>query len=114
MRCDRQLSHCYLAEVYAPHGDVESRCAEAERVRASAMALSARGIRVRHVHSVLVPGEETAFHLLAAERRTAVERALEDAGLEAERISPAIAIAGTGREGAAPAGGNSSSGLPRR
>ena len=34
--------------------------------------------------------------------------------VEAERISPAVAIAGTGRGEAAPAGGNSSSGLPGR
>jgi len=38
---------------------------------------------------------------------------LREAGLEAERISPAIAFVGNGRE-AAPAGGNSSSGLPGR
>jgi hypothetical protein len=113
MRCVQRPSTCYLAEVFAPHGDAEAHHAEAERVSAAATALTARGIRVRHVHSVLVPDEETAFHLLAAERRAAVERVLREAGLEAERISPAIAFAGNGRE-AAPAGGNSSSGLPGR
>jgi hypothetical protein len=113
MRCVIRPSSCYLAEVFAPHGDVES-LAEAERLRAAATALTARGIGVRHVHSVLVPDEETVFHLLAAERRTAVERVLREVGLEAERISPAIAFVGNGRGEAAPAGGNSSSGLPGR
>jgi hypothetical protein len=114
MRCVHQNSSCYLAEVYAPRGDVEARRAEVERVRAAATALAAKGVRVRHVHSVLVPGEETAFHLLTAEGRAAVERVLRDAGLGAERISPAVEIAGNGRGEAAPAGGNSSSGLPGR
>lgn len=114
MRCVHQPPTCYLAEVFAPRGDAEAHHAEAERVSAAATALTASGIRVRHVHSVLVPDEETAFHLLAAERRAAVERALREAGLEAERISPAIVFAGNGRGEAAPAGGNSSSGLPGR
>ena len=114
MRCAHQPSSCYLAEVFAPRGDAEAQGADAERIRAAATALAATGIRVRHVQSVLVPGEETAFHLLAAERQATVERVLRDAGLEAERISPAIAVAGDERGEAAPAGGNSSSGLPGR
>ena len=114
MRCVRQPSSCYLTEVFAPRGDVEAQNAEAERVRAAATALTARGIRVRHLHSVLVPAEETTFHVLAAEGRAAVECVLRDAGLEAERISPAIAIAGNEGGEALPAGGNSGSGLPGR
>ena len=115
MRCVRPFSNWYLAEVFAPRGRVEERRAEAERVHAAAAALAARGVRVRHLHSVFVPDEETAFHLLEAERRIAVEHALRDAGLEAERISPAIAVAGgdTG-EAPAPAVGRGSRSLPGR
>lgn len=73
------------------------QCAEAERVHAAGAALAARGLPVRHLHSIFVPGEETAFHLIEAEDVSAVERALHDAGLDAERISPAIAVAGEER-----------------
>lgn len=114
MRCAYQPSSCYLAEVFAPGGDAEGQGAETERIRAAAAALSAAGIPVRHLHSLLLPGEETVFHLLLAERRAAVERLLREAGLEAERISPAISVVGDEHGEAAPAGGNSSSGLPGR
>ncbi len=87
----------YLAEVFAPRGTPGMQRAGAERVHAAAAALAAGGISVWHLHSVFVPDEETAFHLIEAEGVSAVERALHDAGLDAERISPAIAVAGEGR-----------------
>lgn len=114
MGSDRQPSTWYLAEVFAPRGSSDAQRVAVERVSAAAAAETAGGTAVRHVQSVFVPGEETAFHLFAAKRRTAVARVLEAAGVEAERISPAIAIAGNGRGEAAPAGGNSSPSLPGR
>ena len=115
MRCARQFSTCYLAEVFAPHGSVEEQRAEAERLDAAAAALASRGTRVRHLHSVFVPDEETAFHLLEAEHRTIVDEVLRDAGLEAERVSPAIPVAGNERgEASAPAIGSGDRSLPGR
>ena len=104
MRCARTPTSCYLAEVFAPHAGVETRRAEADRVGAATAALAAEGARVRFLYSVFVPADETAMHLLAADRRATVEHALRDAGLEADRISPAIAVAGNqSREAPAPA-----------
>lgn len=97
-----------MTEVFAPHTGVQDGRAEADRVRAAAAALEADGARVRFLYSVFVPAEETSFHLLAADRRATVERALKDAGLEADRISPALVVAGT-TSGEAPASATRSS-----
>jgi hypothetical protein len=68
------------------------------RVHAAAAALAAEDVRVRLLHSIFVPGEETAFHLFEADRPASVERVLHEAGLDVERISPAIAAPGEGSE----------------
>lgn len=115
MRCARPPQSCYLAEVFAPHAGVEARRAEADRVRAATAALAADGARVRFLYSVFVPADETAMHLLAADRRATVEHALRDAGLEADRINRAFAVAGRqSGEAPAPAIGSTSRSLPRR
>ena len=115
MRCVQRTSTWYLAEVFAPRSEMEERRAEVDRLRAATAALAADGARVRFLYSVFVPADETALHLLAADRRATVEHALRDAGLEADRISPAIAVAGTWNgEAPAPAVGSSSRSLPRR
>jgi hypothetical protein len=50
---------------------------------------------VLYLESLYVPGEEIAFYLFRADGTDEVEQVLHDAGLEAERISPAMANAGT-------------------
>ena len=92
-------STTYLVELYAPRQDREQLRAEAKRIRAAVEALADSGLAVRYLHAVLVPGEETAFHVFEAERPDSIEHALRDAGLEAERISPAIAETPTGNGG---------------
>jgi hypothetical protein len=85
---------CYLAEIFLPRRDPERLEAEAQRIRAAAEALAESGVRVRYLHWLFVPREETAFHVFDTELPDAIEQVLRDAGLEAERISPAIAATG--------------------
>ena len=80
----------YLAEIFAPRCTRDRLRAESLRVRAAAEALADSGEPVRYLHSLLVPGEEIAFHFFEAEQPEAVAHALHGAGLEAERISLAI------------------------
>jgi acetyl esterase/lipase len=94
---DRPVTALYLAEVYTPRPTAAEEEAQRDRVRAAAEALAADGPHVRYVQVLLVPGEETAFHLFEAEGPAAVEAVLRAAGLEAERISPALAVAGKAR-----------------
>ena len=106
---------CYLAEVFAPHTGAEAGRVAADRLRAVTAALAADGAPVRFLYSVFVPADEAAMHLLAADRPATVERALREAGLEADRISPAVTVAGKQNgEAVAPELGSSSRSLPRR
>ena len=84
----------YLAELYEPGCTRERLKADAERIRVAVEALAAAGEPIRYVDSLLLPDEGTALHLLEARGPEAVARALADAGLEAERISRAIAPSG--------------------
>jgi len=90
---------CYLAEIFKPRRVVAGQSAEVERVRQAAERLSLAGVSVRHVRSLYIADEETALHLFEAEDQTAVEQALRDAGLEADRIGPVIEMADGGGEG---------------
>jgi hypothetical protein len=92
---DRQSQACFLAEVFTPGREAEQRRADADYVRAAAEALARAGTPVRYLESLYVPGEEIALYLFRADRPDEVEHVLHEAGLEAERISLATAIAGT-------------------
>ena len=86
----------YLAEVFAPGFTSGRLRAESERIRRVADALAREGEPIKYLHSLLVPNEETAFYFFEAEEPDVVERALNDARLEAERIS--LAISGLGQD----------------
>lgn len=88
----RTTANCYLAELYAPRRGVGQQQAEAERIRLAVEALVGAGVAIRYLRSIVVPREETAFHLFEAERASAVEQVLHDVGLEAECISLASTV----------------------
>ena len=54
---------------------------------------------MRYVRSLYITEEETALHVLEAEEQAAVEQALQEAGLEADRIGPVIEMADEGGAG---------------
>lgn len=77
----------YLVEAYASRtsttGDLRSRAAGA------ADALAAMGIAVRHVTSILVPSDETCFHVFEADSAETVRRVADAAGIPTPRIMEA-------------------------
>lgn len=85
----------YLAELFTPGLSLERIRADTNRIRIAAEALAADGEPIRYLDSLLLPDEETGLHCFEAEGPEAVEHVLRDAGLEADRIIPAIATTDT-------------------
>jgi hypothetical protein len=71
----------YLVELYSV-ADPDS----------AALAGLADGTTVRYLRSILIPGDETCLHLVVADSIERVARALEQAGLQADRIVEAIGL----------------------
>ena len=113
MDCQRPSATCYLAEVFDPGCSATGRSTEVERIRRAAEQLASAGASVRHVRSLYIAREETALHVFVAEEPNAVEHALHDAGLEADRIEPVVEMA-DGSEAGQPAGWSSAQAQPRR
>jgi hypothetical protein len=89
MADDRPTQRSYLAEVFAPNEGPEQQQEQADRIREAADGRTRCGTPVSCLESLFVPGEEMALYLFQADRPAVVEDVLRDAGLQAERISPA-------------------------
>jgi hypothetical protein len=89
MADDRPTQRWYLAEVFAPNEGPEQQQEQADRIREAVEGLTHEGTSVRCLQSLFVPSEEMALYLFQAARPSVVEHVLRDAGLQAERISPA-------------------------
>ena len=79
----------YLVEAYAPIDERELAKA-VSRIRAAAEAMSRQGAPVRHVQAILVPGDETCFHLVQAPSVEAVDELARTARLVYTRIVEAV------------------------
>jgi hypothetical protein len=79
----------FLVETYVAAGKVDLPATGA-RARAAAETLSSSGQAVRYLRSILLPEDETCFHLFEGESRQAVERVSEAAGIRRLRIVEAI------------------------
>ena len=86
VECARQ----YLVETYVAGGTVDP--STTARAREAAEKLSRPGEAVRHLRSILLPEDETCFHLFEGEALQAVERVSEAAGLGRGRIVEAISV----------------------
>jgi hypothetical protein len=76
----------YLAEVYTPNrGDAVAR------TRADAATL-ARSRGVRYVRAILVPEDETCFHVLDAASADIVDGAAREGSVRVERIAEAVEV----------------------
>ena len=76
----------YLVEVYMPNrGDAVAR------THADAATL-ARSRGVRYVRAILVPEDETCFHVLDAASADIVEGAAREASVRVERIAEAVEV----------------------
>lgn len=80
----------FIVETYVPPGDPERFATELERLRASLAKVAATDGEVHHVRSYLVPSDEMGVHVVEAESAGAVMRFAKLAGIEVERIVPAI------------------------
>ena len=80
----------FLVETYIPGADAQDPRVAGRRMRDAARRLSREGVSVRYVRTTLLPGDETCFHVLAADSRDAVEAACRHAGLERARIVDAL------------------------
>ena len=76
----------YLLEIYTPN-----RVDALERTRSLARSLS-RSRGVRYVRTILVPEDETCFHLVEATSAEAVRAAAGEASVPVERIAEAVEI----------------------
>ena len=76
----------YLVEVYVPN------CGDAlARTRAVATTLAhTRG--VRYVRAILIPQDETCFHMLEAASADMVDAAASEASVAVERIAEAVEV----------------------
>lgn len=76
----------YLVEVYVPNrGDALTR------TRAVARTLAhARGLR--YVRAILIPKDETCFHVLEAASVDVVDAAASEASVAVERIAEAVEV----------------------
>jgi Nickel responsive protein SCO4226-like len=71
-------------EAYAP---ASASLAQIEqRARLAAAKAAGAGSTIRYRHSILVPADETCFHLFEASSAELVRSAIERAGLRAQRI----------------------------
>ena len=75
----------YLVELYSSNASVDS---------AAALARLGDGMSVRHLRSILIPGDETCLHLVEADSVEQVAEAFRQAGLEADRIVEAVGLQG--------------------
>ena len=79
----------YLVEAYLP---ADARRADVERrARETAHALNREGVPVRYVRSILVPSDETCFHVLEAQSKAAVTELVDRAAIPSVRIMEALA-----------------------
>ena len=78
----------YLLEAYTPASalleEIESR------LRTAAAELTESGTPVRYVRSILVPEDETCFHLLEGPSSEAVAETARRAGISTPRITEAV------------------------
>jgi hypothetical protein len=79
----------YLVETYAPI-EGQGLPKAVAGIRAIAAAMSRQGVPVRHLTAILVPGDETCFHLVDAPSLEAVDELTRRARLACTRIVEAI------------------------
>lgn len=80
----------FLAESYVPRSRADDSGRAAGCARAAAEQLSREGTSVRHVRTMLLPDDETCFHVFEAASADAVGEVGRRAGLDWARIVRAV------------------------
>lgn len=79
----------YLVETYTAI-DGDELVAAVSMIQTVARAMSRQGVPVRHIKAILVPGDETCFHLVDAPSLEAVGELTRRARLVHTRIVEAV------------------------
>ncbi len=80
----------FLLEVYLSRSTVAAAVPRPEDVSTAADQLTREGRRVRLLHSVFVPQDETRFYLFQAQSSDVVAEAARRCGLRFERLVEAV------------------------
>ena len=80
----------YLIEVYIPRARAHEADSTGRRIRVAIDALHGEGAEIRFVRTMLLPEDETCFHVLDAPSRAEVQHVCTSAGLSSVRIVSAI------------------------
>jgi hypothetical protein len=76
----------YVVELYQPAADAGAVAADAERAREAARQLTREGTPVRYLRSLLIPADETCFHLFEGVSAEAIGEASRRAALDYLRV----------------------------
>jgi len=80
-----------MAETFVPMPSDASAVSDVEE---AAEMLRSEGISIRYVRSILIPGDETCFHVFDAASIEVVRDALRRVGIQFERIVPVAEVRG--------------------
>ena len=80
---------CFIAEAYEPN-PAATRAEVADALRRAADEIAAGGTQVRYIRSIVVPADETCFHVFEAPSEAAVREASERARITCTRIVEAL------------------------
>jgi Nickel responsive protein SCO4226-like len=80
----------YVVECYVSKAHTGELSDVIARARAAARAMTREGIPVRYLRSILVPEDETCFHVFEGPSAKAVGEASQRAAIAYERIAEAV------------------------
>jgi uncharacterized protein DUF4242 len=82
----------YLIEGYLARSRAAELTEAVARVKSAARALTAEGVRVRHVRSSFLPADEQFLHVLEAPSAEAAGEATKRAGIAPDRIVETVSV----------------------
>ena len=80
----------FLIEVYIPRARAHEAYTTGRRIRAAIHSLHGDGMEIRFVRTILLPEDETCFHVVDAPSTAEVHHLCESVGLSSIRVVPAI------------------------
>ena len=82
----------FIVERYLPAVRHRELAAAVDRDQRAAEGMTAAGVPVRHLSTILVPSDESCFSLFDAPSADALRQAQERAGIDFERIVEAVQL----------------------
>jgi hypothetical protein len=82
--------HCFLAEWYGPRPVGDTLAHTTAKLDECAVAVTAQGSPVRLLMTLALPSDEVMFALFDAPSADDVARICDQAGIPAERLTPAV------------------------